>query len=55
MCTKLKYYLVLTGKFRFKIASQFVERYYSVVSCAFNMEDLISNNFRKFSKYERIF
>jgi hypothetical protein len=29
--------------FRFKPASKFVERYHPVVSCALNMEDLISN------------
>jgi hypothetical protein len=28
--------------FGFKTASQFLERYHSVVNCALNMEDLIS-------------
>jgi hypothetical protein len=37
------------GTFRFKPASQFVERYHSVESYAINMEDLISNKFYKFS------
>jgi hypothetical protein len=46
----LKHSLVITGMFRFKPATQFVERYHSGVSCAMNSEDLISNNFRKFSK-----
>jgi hypothetical protein len=45
----LKHSLVVTGMFRFKPATQFVERYHSVVSCALNTEDLISNNFCKFS------
>jgi hypothetical protein len=34
----------------FKPAGQFLERYQSFVSSALAMEDLISNNFRKFSK-----
>jgi hypothetical protein len=38
------------GTFKFKPASQFVKRYHSVVSCAMNMGDLISNNVHKFSK-----
>jgi hypothetical protein len=37
------------GMFTFKPANQFVERYQSVMSYALNMEDLISNNFSKFS------
>jgi hypothetical protein len=37
----LKYFLVLTGMFRFKLTSQFVERYHSIFNCALNMEDLI--------------
>jgi hypothetical protein len=41
----LKYYLVLTEMFRFKPTSQSVGRYHSTVSCALNMEDLISNSF----------
>jgi hypothetical protein len=45
----LKYCLVSTVMFIFKPANQFVERYYGVVSCAFNIEDLISNNC-KFNK-----
>jgi hypothetical protein len=45
----LKYSLVLTVMFRYQSASQFVERHHSVMSCSLNMEDLISNNFRKFS------
>jgi hypothetical protein len=40
-----KHSLILTKMFRLKPASQFVELYNSVVSCALNMEDLISNNF----------
>jgi hypothetical protein len=44
----LKHSLALTGMFRIKPASQFVERYHRVVSCASNMEDLIPNSFRKF-------
>jgi hypothetical protein len=47
----LKYSLILTEMFRFILASQFVDRYHSVVSCALNMEGLISNNFCKLSKY----
>jgi hypothetical protein len=35
----LKYSVVSTGMFRFKPASQFVEWYHSVVSCALDMED----------------
>jgi hypothetical protein len=46
----LKHYVVLTGMFRFKPASQFVEPYHNAVSCAVNMENLISNRFCKFSK-----
>jgi hypothetical protein len=46
----MKYSLVLTGIFRFKPKSQFVEQYYSIVSCALNMEDPILKNFCKFSK-----
>jgi hypothetical protein len=38
----LKYSLVLTRMFRFKPASQFAERCYSVVSRALNMENIIS-------------
>jgi hypothetical protein len=38
----LKYSLVLTGMFRFKTASQFVERFHSPVGCALNMESLTS-------------
>jgi hypothetical protein len=45
----LKHSLVLNGIFRFRPVSQFVERYHSIVSCALNVEDLISNNFCKFS------
>jgi hypothetical protein len=45
---KLKYSLVFTGGFRFKPAIQFVEQYRSIVSCALNMDDLISNNCCKF-------
>jgi hypothetical protein len=46
----LKHSFVLTGMFRFKPASRFVERYQSVVSCALNTKDLISKNFYKISK-----
>jgi ABC-type Na+ transport system ATPase subunit NatA len=46
----LKYSLVLTGMLRLKPASQHVQRYHSVVSCALNMEELISKNVCKFSK-----
>jgi hypothetical protein len=42
--------VVLAGMFSFKCASQFAERYGSDVTCAWNMEDPISNNFCKFSK-----
>lgn len=45
-----KYSIVLTGIFRFKLASRFVESYHSVVSCVFNKENSISDNFYKFSK-----
>jgi hypothetical protein len=46
----LKHSLVLTRMFTFKRAIQFLERYNSVVSCAFNMEDLILDNFCKSNK-----
>jgi hypothetical protein len=36
--------------FKFKHASHFTERYNVIVSYALAMEDLISNNFCKFSK-----
>jgi hypothetical protein len=52
MSVNLKYSLVLTSMFRFKRANQFVERYHSFVSCALNMEDLISNNVNSVSKKE---
>jgi hypothetical protein len=42
---------LLTGMFRFKPVSQFVERYHSVASCALNMEDLISNIFSLLSLF----
>jgi hypothetical protein len=45
----LEYSVVLKGMFKFKPARQFVELYHSM-SCAVNMEDLISNNFCNFSK-----
>jgi hypothetical protein len=45
-----KHSLVLMEMFKFKPASQFLERYNSAVSSALNTEDLISNNFCKFSK-----
>jgi hypothetical protein len=38
--------------FRFKPASQSVERYHSVVCCTLNMLDLISKNFYKFDKQQ---
>jgi hypothetical protein len=38
----LKHFLVLTGTFKFKPASQLIERYLIAVSCVLNMEDLIS-------------
>jgi hypothetical protein len=47
---KLKYSLALMGMFSFKNSGQFVKRYHSVVSCALNMDDLISNNSGKLSK-----
>jgi hypothetical protein len=47
----LKYSLVLTGMFLFKPASECVERYHSVESCALNVESFIPNNFCKFNKY----
>jgi hypothetical protein len=37
------------GMFRFKRASQLVEQKHCVVSCALNVEDLISRNLCKFS------
>jgi hypothetical protein len=46
----LKQSVILTGILKFKPASQFLERYHSVLSRALNMEDLNSNNFCKFSK-----
>jgi hypothetical protein len=46
----LKYSVVLTGMFTIKPASQFVEQFHNVVSCALNMEDLISKYFRKLNK-----
>jgi hypothetical protein len=47
----LKHSLVFTEMFRFKPVSQFVKIHHSIMSCALNMEDLISNNFfYKFSK-----
>jgi hypothetical protein len=46
----LKYSLLLVSMFSFKPASQFEERYHSVVSWALNMDSLTSNNFYKFSK-----
>jgi hypothetical protein len=50
----LKYFLLLTGMFGFKLASQFSERYHSVVSCAPHMEDLVSNNFVNSSSNKEI-
>jgi hypothetical protein len=47
----LKQSFVLTGMFGIKPASQFVELYHSVVSCALNTEDLISNNVCKYNKW----
>jgi hypothetical protein len=46
----LIYFLALTVMFIFKPASQFVERYHNVVTCALNAEDLISKNVYKFCK-----
>jgi hypothetical protein len=40
-----KYSVVLKGKFRFKPASDCVERYHCDASCALNMEDLVSTTF----------
>jgi hypothetical protein len=37
----------INGNVQFQPASQFVEQYHGVVSCVFNMEDLILNNFVK--------
>jgi hypothetical protein len=45
----LKYFLVLMGIFRFKPVSQSAERYHSLMNCALNVVDLISNNFCKFT------
>ena len=42
--TQLKGCLVLTGNTATSYARQFVNRYHSVVSCALNTENLISNN-----------
>jgi hypothetical protein len=50
MSVNFKYSLVLTGMFTFKPASQLVECYHSVVSCALTTEELIQKNFCKFSK-----
>jgi hypothetical protein len=47
----LKHLPLLTGMFKFKPASQFVEWYNSAVSCGLNMEDLISKIVCKFTKY----
>jgi hypothetical protein len=44
---RLKYPIVWVGLLRFKSTSQSVEVYYSAVSCALNMEVLISYNFHK--------
>jgi hypothetical protein len=41
---------LINGMVRFKPASQFVELYHSIVSCAFSMKDLILNSFCKFGK-----
>jgi hypothetical protein len=40
------------GMLRFKPTTQFLEwyEYYSIVSCALNMDDLILSNFCKLSK-----
>jgi hypothetical protein len=46
----LKYSLVLMRMCRFEPAPLIVERYHSIVNCAFNMKDLITNNVRTFSK-----
>jgi hypothetical protein len=46
----LKYALVLTGMLSFKRDIQSVERYCSVVNCALNVEDPISNNSFKLIK-----
>jgi hypothetical protein len=40
----------IKGNVRFKLASEYAERCHTVVSCALNMEDLISKNFCQFSK-----
>jgi hypothetical protein len=48
----LKYYFALTGMFRCKPASEFLEGYHSddsVLNCTLNMEDVISNNFCKYN------
>jgi hypothetical protein len=45
-----KYSFILTGIFLQNYASKFLKRYLIVVSCVLNMEDLIANNFYKFSK-----
>jgi hypothetical protein len=47
----LNHSVVLKGMFTFKPASQFAERYHSIVSCALNMDNPISNNFCKCIKY----
>jgi hypothetical protein len=47
-----KYSLVLTGMLRFDAASEFVERYHSVVNWALSVEALISNNFCEFYNTE---
>jgi hypothetical protein len=47
----LQHSFVLTEMSRFKHTSQFVEGHRSVVICALNMEDLISNNLCKVRKF----
>jgi hypothetical protein len=50
MSINLESSFILTRMFRFKCVRQFVEMYEGVVVCVLNMEDLISNNFYKYTK-----
>lgn len=50
----LKYSVICTGISIIKFATQFVERYHSVVSRELNMEDFISNSCQKVTNFKRI-
>jgi hypothetical protein len=49
----LKHFLVLTGMFRLKRASQSAEQYHGVVTCALNMVDLLSSKYCKFGQWKK--